>query len=44
LHRARRAAILEDSACAAGAIEARKREHLTGYEPAGLIGIHHLPG
>src|SRR5712671_1268996 len=44
LHRARRAAILEDPACAAGAIEARKREHLTGYEPAGLIGIHHLPG
>jgi hypothetical protein len=44
LHRARRAAILEHPACAAGAIEASKREHLTGYEPAGLLRIHHLPG
>jgi hypothetical protein len=44
LHRARRAAVLEDPACAAGAIEARKREHLAGYKSAGLIGIYHLPG
>jgi hypothetical protein len=40
LHRARRAAVLEHPACAAGAVETGKREHLAGNEPAGLFGIH----
>src|ERR1017187_10701121 len=40
LHRASRTHVVEYPAGAVGAIEAGKREHLAGYEPAGLIGIH----
>src|SRR5258708_32134611 len=43
LHPARRAAILEHPARAAGAIKTRKREHLSRYQPAGLIGTKHRP-
>jgi hypothetical protein len=44
LHRACGTTVLKHPACAAGAIEAGKREYLATYEPAGLIGIHHLSG
>src|SRR3954454_287638 len=33
--------IVQYPACAPGAIEAAKSEHLPGHEPAGLIGSHH---
>ena len=44
LHRACRAHVVEHPACAAGAVETGKCEHLAGYKPAGLIGVHHLSG
>ena len=44
LHGAGGATVIENAACAAGAIEAGECEHLARHEPAGFIGIHRLPG
>ena len=36
------ATVIENPACATGAIEAGECEHLARHEPAGFIGIHRL--
>jgi hypothetical protein len=40
LHRAGRSHVIKDAACAAGTIEAGKREHFAGYKLARLFGTH----
>jgi hypothetical protein len=40
LHGAGGAEVIEDAACAAGAVETGESEHLAGNEAARLIGVH----